>query len=323
MNSLTTDLSTLLILLVVSGFFAASETALLSFKNSDLEQFKKAKKSVYPYLRNWLKEPISILSTILISNNAINILLSALSTNFIAKHYGENNAILLSTLAVTFIILVFGEITPKLIAKNYSGRISFRVIKPLTFFSKVFYPLIFLLTKISKLIGGILGLKILDKEIVVTEKDIRSMIFFGNEEGTITTEKRDMLEGIFSFSDMNAGDLVTPRHNVFMLKAEDKISDVLSGVMDKGYSRIPIYEDNIDNIIGAVYVKDLVSHLYKGRSDLKLRDIMRNISFIPETKKALDIIKDFKSKDEYYRNKRQLVKMEVFVKKVEGELFNY
>jgi putative hemolysin len=296
MSSITIELLMLITILVVGAMFAASETALLSFKNSDLDYVKESESSVYKYLKHWLKEPNAILSTILISNNTMNIFLSALSTSFLAKHYGVNNAVLLSTLIVTLIILVFGEITPKLIAKNYSRAISFKVIRPITFFSKVFYPLVFLLTKISRIIGKILGLTLLDKEIVVTEKDIRSMIFLGNEEGTITTEKKDMLEGIFRFSDMDAGDLVIPRQNVFMLKAEDKISDVIIEIMDKGYSRVPIYEDNTDNIIGAVYVKDLVSYLYNGKSNLELRNAMREINFIPETKKALDILKEFKER---------------------------
>ncbi|HCB64206.1 MAG TPA: HlyC/CorC family transporter [Fusobacteria bacterium] len=282
-------------LLVLSGVFSASETALLSFKNVELEKISAGKTRIYNALRYWLKNPNGILSTILIANNAINILVSSLTTNLIANYYAKDNAVVLSTFLVTIAILIFGEITPKLIAKNYSSQVSRLVISPLTYISRIIYPLVFMLTQTSKIVARIFGLSIVDKEIAtVTETDIRSLISVGGEEGVIEKERREMLDGILDFSDLSVSDLVVPRQNVFMLKSTDRISDVFTEIVEKGFSRIPIYKDNIDNIIGALYMKDLIPALKNGKLDSEVTEFMRDISFVPETKTAFSLLKEFK-----------------------------
>lgn len=294
MSYSTINLIIIVFLLIISGIFSASETALLSFKNMDFENLKRDNPKLHATLRKWLENPSSILSTVLISNNAINIFLSALATDIMSRYYDRGPTLIFTTLVVTVSILIFGEITPKLIAKNYASSISKKVIIPLTMFSSILYPIIFLLTSISKIVARIIGLNIEDREITVTEKDIRSLIFFGSEEGVIDREKRDMLDAIFKFNDLTADDLVTPRHNVFMLKSSDKIGEVIASIMDKGFSRIPVYEENIDNIIGAVYVKDLMPYLKNGLLNLTLKEIMRDTHFVPETKSAFSLLKEFR-----------------------------
>lgn len=286
----------LMLIIVFSGMFSAAETALLSFKSMNLEDLKKKSPRTYEALKYWKKNSNTVLSTILIINSGLSVLVASLATALIAKRYpdSENLAIFISTSAVTIVMLIFGEITPKIIAKNYSDKVSKIVIIPIRIMSKIFFPLVFILTHIAKLIGRLLGLNIVDKEIKITEGDIRSYISEGKAEGAIAEDKKDMLEGVFSFSNLRVHELAVPRQNVFMLKSSQIIKDVIGEIVDKGFSRIPVYEDNIDNIVGIVYVKDLINTLQKGSLNIPLKKIMRDIFFVPETKSAFSLLKEFR-----------------------------
>ncbi len=285
-------------LIVISAFLSASETALLSFTNIDLKNIGEKSPRIYKALRYWLKNPNYILSAILILNNMSNILISSISTYVVQQNTnGGYNVIAITTILVSFIVIVFGEITPKLIAKNYSGVLSKISIIPITFISKVFYPLVYVLTFMSKIISWIFGFRIKEKNMMITEKDILSLISVGEEEGVIQGEKKDMIDGIFNFASKQVGDIVIPRPNVFMLEADIPLTEAIPEIVERGYSRIPIYEENVDDIIGALYSKDLVSILIKGEySNFKVKDLMREIHYVPDTKNSLDLLKELRER---------------------------
>lgn len=285
-------------LIVISAFLSASETALLSFTNIDLKNIGEKNPRIYKALRYWLKNPNYILSAILILNNMSNILVSSISTYVVQQNTnGGYNVVAITTILVSFIVIVFGEITPKLIAKNYSGTLSKISIIPITFISKVFYPLVYVLTFMSKILSWIFGFRIKEKNIMITEKDILSLISVGEEEGVIQGEKKDMIDGIFNFASKQVGDIVIPRPNVFMLEADITLTEALPEIVDRGYSRVPIFEENVDDIIGALYSKDLVNVLIKGNyENLKVKDLMREIHYVPDTKNSLDLLKELREK---------------------------
>ena len=294
MSTTIISLIVLISLLTLSGFISASETALLSFKNMDLEAIGKTNPVVYNSLKYWLKRPNDILSAILITNNASNILISSLSTSLIIKYYDGTAGIVISTAIATLVVLIFGEITPKLIAKNYSSAVSQNVITPIIWMSKILFPFVFILTSISKFIGWIFRFKILENDMMVTEKDIMSLISVGEEEGIINEEKKEMLDSVFNFSHLTVSDIVVPRQKVYMLDANTKLSEVWEEMMEKGFSRVPIFDDHMDNITGAVYVKDLIPLFQKGSLDISLKTFQREIQFVPETKNAFSLLKEFR-----------------------------
>merc|ERR1712065_36032 len=140
------------------------------------------------------------------------------------------------------------------------------------------------------------GFKVLEGGIAVTEKDILSLVTVGEEEGSIGVDKKEMIHGIFNFTNTNVGDLLVPRKNVYMIESSQTLSEVWKEMLEKGFSRVPIYEESVDNIIGALYVKDLLSIVAKSNLEICAKECMREITFVPETKDPLSLLKEFREK---------------------------
>jgi putative hemolysin len=295
------DLVLLIILIIFSGVFSASETALTAFKSISLEEinYKNPKKG--KMLKEWLRRPNEMLTALLLGNNIVNILATSLATTFITqllKDKGMANSkgmsVFISTAVMTIIILIFGEITPKIIAKNNSSKISSKVIKSVYILSKITKPLIFILTGISKLISRIIGIEINDEMIMITEKDIISYINVGEAEGIIEEEEKDMIESMVTFGETSAKEIMTPRTSVFAIEGNKTINEIWDNITKLGYSRIPVYNEVLEDIIGLLYVKDLLNAVKDGKIDHPVKEFVRNAFFVPDTKPILKILANFK-----------------------------
>ncbi|NME36106.1 MULTISPECIES: hemolysin family protein [Fusobacterium] len=294
------DLILLVILIMLSGFFSASETALTAFSSIHLEDISEKSPKKGELLKKWLKKPTDILTALLLGNNIVNIFSTSLATALITKFLtskgteSQGRVVLISTVVMTLVILIFGEITPKIIAKNHSTTISKKVIIPIHIMTKVFKPFIIILTSISKLLSRLLGIEIKDNAVTITEQDIISYVNVGKAEGVIENEEKDMIESIVTFGDTLAREVMTPRTAVYAFDGEEKVEDILEKVVEKGFSRIPVYNEGIDDIIGILYAKDLLVAMKEGKKDSKVKEFVRKAFFIPETKSVLSILEDFK-----------------------------
>lgn len=294
------DLILLAILIMLSGFFSASETALTAFSSIYLEDIVEKSPKKGELLKRWLKKPTDILTALLLGNNIVNIFSTSLATALITKFLtnrgteSQGRAVLISTLVMTLVILIFGEITPKIIAKNHSTLISKKVIVPIHIMTKVFKPFIIILTSISKLLSRLMGIEIKDNAVTITEQDIISYVNVGKAEGVIENEEKDMIESIVTFGDTLAREVMTPRTAVYAFDGEERVEDILDKVIEKGFSRIPVYNEGIDDIIGILYAKDLLVAMKEGKKDSKVKEFVRKAFFIPETKSVLSILEDFK-----------------------------
>ncbi|WP_319205178.1 hemolysin family protein [uncultured Ilyobacter sp.] len=283
----------LILLVLLSGFFSASETALTAFKTRNLEEIKHPKAG--ELLKKWLKRPNEMLTGILLGNNIVNILGSSIATAITFNILGTNStAILTATASMTAVILIFGEITPKIVAKNYSAKIAKIVVVPVYYFTLLTIPLIKILMIISKFIGKILGIQIHDETLMITAQDIISYVNVGKAEGIIEEEEKEMIHSIFEFSDTTAKEVMTPRTSMFALDAESTINEVWDDVFETGYSRIPVYENGIDNIIGVLYIKDLLNVIKEGKAETQIKNYLKKAYFVPETKSIVEILGDFK-----------------------------
>jgi len=288
----------LIILILLSGFFSASETALMSLNRIQIRQLakrKKNKKGAESLLR--IKgDTHKLLSTILIGNNLVNIGASALVTSIAIETFGSMG-VGIATGVMTFIILMFGEIGPKSLAVRKSKEISVMVAPVFEFLSYILSPVIWFLDHINNVLMFLFKAAG-EEEDILTEEEITSIVSIGAEEGAIKEQEREMIYKIFKFDDIPVSDIMVPKLEVKMLDADTKLSSLLRGKkLDqlKGYSRFPVYDENEDNIIGIFYFKTALKEFGKRRNK-KVRDFVMPTLFVPETMKIDTLFSEFQNK---------------------------
>ncbi len=318
----------LLILLFFSAFFSASETAFISLSSFHLkkllEKDKRARK-----LKFWFDNPNKVLITTLVGNNIVNISASVLAASFSYKFFHKLNVSIVTGI-MTFLILIFAEIIPKTIAKRFSEKIAMAVILPVKFFTFLLAPITSLFILLSNGFTRIFGLKVESILPVLSEEDIKAMISAGEEEGIIEEEEREMIHSIFELGDRMVKEIMTPRVNIVAVEENISLKEIRRIIVKEGYSRLPVFKENIDKITGVVYIKDLLAKEERNSSDmgkLKARDIMRPPYFIPETKKVQDLIRELQREKiqmaivvDEYGGTSGLVTMEDLLEEIVGEI---
>jgi putative hemolysin len=287
-----------IILIILSAFFSSAETAFTAISRVKLrsiveEGIKGSKKLEYV-----LSYPKRLLTAILIGNNITNVAASALATTVMADTlnklgvYNMAAAVSIVTGTMTFIILTFGEITPKTLAvknpSNYALRIS-----PIMFYLMIFlYPIISLFMLISHGISWIFRMPYDDETKLLSETEIRAIIQLAEEDGILEKEEKSMLDGIFKMSEKKVYEIMTPRTDAICIESQQTIQEAIELINQHGHSRIPIYEEKIDNIIGVLYAKDLLK--VDSPSTTTVKKYMRDVVFIPETKLIEDLMQQMK-----------------------------
>ncbi|MGL5989122.1 hemolysin family protein [Cetobacterium sp.] len=291
------DMIILFVLILLSGFFSASETALTSFKTTDLEDIEKSNKKTAHLLKKWLKSPNEILTGMLLGNNIVNILASSIATVLAINVMGNSpRSLAIVTAVMTVLILIFGEITPKIMAKNNAKHFSKSVIVPIYYFGVLMKPIVKILMWTSILIGRILGVEVKTENIMFTEEDLISFVNVGEAEGIIEEEEKEMIHSIVGLGETNAKEIMTPRTSMFAVEGNKTLDDIWDEMIEAGFSRIPVYEETIDNVIGVLYTKDVLKHLKSNSTNTKVKELVREVYYVPETKSIIEILQEFKSK---------------------------
>jgi CBS domain containing-hemolysin-like protein len=283
------DLIVLVLLLLLSAFFSGTETALISVDRVRIRQLAKKKSKAAKLLEEFQASPQKMLTTILIGNNLVNIAAAAIATN-IALQVFSNYAVGISVGIMTFLILVLGEITPKSLAVQNSEAISFLVVRPIKWLSIILSPLIWFLNGFTRIIIRIVG-KPTDEAL--TEQDIKTMVTMGAEAGAIHEREKQMIHRIFKFNDISVEDVMTPRSEIKAVPASTSLHDVNSLLAETPYSRLPVYQKNLDNIIGIFYVKDIWDCLASGKTSISVRQLARPVIFAHQTKKIDSMLAEF------------------------------
>jgi CBS domain containing-hemolysin-like protein len=285
----------LIILLFLSAFFSGSEVALISLTRLKVRQMVEKKRLGASFVKKLKDNPHRMLSTILIGNNLVNVAASAIATSLMIGIF-QNYAIGIATGIMTFLILVFGELTPKSIATQLNETISQIVAAPLWYLSVMLHPLIYVLDKFIKLLMSIIGIKVQKKEI--TEEEIMSMIKTAEEEGSIKEIEKEMINSIFEFDDINISEIATPRTDITMISSDSKITDVINIISKDKYSRIPVYKDHKDTIVGIIYLKDIIPYLKRRNGKVRVSKIMKKPYFVPETMKIGSLLRQLQKRKE-------------------------
>jgi CBS domain containing-hemolysin-like protein len=282
---MTDQIFVLLVLIVLSGFFSSAETALFSISKTKAIHLAKAGGAAFKLIRRMKEDPHTLLSTILIGNNLVNVAAAALATS-VAMQSFPNFAVGIATGVMTFLILVFGEVFPKSIATRNNVLIARMAIRPIYWLSLLFYPVIKFLNFIPWLTGRI------KKPQALTEEELMTFVEVVEEEGEIKEEEKELIHNIFEFDDTNASEIMTPRADMFVI---DIIEDLkIEEVIDSGFSRIPVIRDDIDDVIGVLNIKDLFKHLAGGEKEVDISQIMKPPYFVPENKKLDNLLHQFK-----------------------------
>ena len=312
---------TLLILLVTSGIISGTEVAFFSLSKADLETNGDQNINQVNQL---LENPKKLLATILISNNFINILFILLFT-YVGDYYFKGLAsplikFLVEIVLVTFLILLFGEVLPKIYAnRNASGFASFMA-KPMLFLSSLLSFSSIPLLNLTNLVEKKLSKKQSDFSVEVLSQALEL-----TSKGATTKEEKKILQGIVNFGNTDTSQIMCPRMDIFGLAFDEEFNEITEKIIKKGHSRIPVYKENIDNIIGILYTKDLIPHLSK--KTFQWKKIIREAFFVPENKKLDDLLKEFQDMKNHmaivvdeYGGTSGLITLEDIIEEIVGDI---
>lgn len=313
-----------LLLLYASGFVSASEIAFFSLTPSDLSDIEEEKHSADKRIKSLLANSERLLATILISNNFVNVMIIMLCNFFFASvvDFGGSRLLefLVITVILTFLLLLFGEIMPKIYSAQNSLAFSRKAAPVLNVLSYVFRPLSSVLVRSTVFINKIAYKK--PQSLSVDELSQALELTDKNE----ISEESNMLEGIIRFGEETAKEVMTSRLDMVDLDIDSTFSEVLKCVVDNGYSRIPVYQDTRDNVKGVLYIKDLLPYLEKG-DDFDWRKLIRPAFFVPETKMIDDLLRDFQTNKVHmaivvdeFGGTSGIVTMEDIIEEIVGEI---
>lgn len=290
--SYTWQLISLILLIVLSSFFSMSETALMSINKIKLKHMVDKKVPKSKLVESLIEDPNKLLGAILIGNNIVNIAASSLATVIATKIF-KNSGIAISTGIMTILVLIFGEITPKSIAKQKSEQVSLMVAKPIKFTVIIFRPFVYIFTNISHVFIKLFGADPDATEPFITEEELKTMVDVSEESGVLENIEKEMIFNIFDFADLQIKDVMVQRVDISAIDSEATYDEVMDEIKSKQFSRIPVYSETIDNIIGIINVKDFVM-VENIREDFSIDKYMREAYYTFEFKKIIEVFKEMK-----------------------------
>ena len=313
-------------LVIMSGFFSSTETAYSCANRIKLRSLvsngnKKAEKVLDLAEEKYDK----LISSILIGNNIVNLSASTLSTIFFALLIADGNtSALISTVVITVAVLIFGEITPKFIAKVYPEKMAMLYYPLIKLFYYVFFPLNLLFSGWKWLLSKIFRFK---NEDVVTEDEIMTIVEEAEEDGTLNTEETKLIRSVIEFDDLEVGDILVPRVNIVAVDISSSMDDIKKVFGREGYSRIPVYKDSVDTIIGTIHEKDFFNAYLKGKKGID--GIMQNAFYTTEHAKISDLLRQLQKKKVHiavvldeYGGTLGLVTLEDILEELVGEIYD-
>lgn len=293
-SSYTGQVIILLVLLVLSAFFSMSETALMSLSKIRIRHMVEEGVKGAKLVEKLIEDPNKLLGAILIGNNIVNIGASSIATSLAVKlSGGSDSAVLIVTIIMTILVLIFGEITPKSIAKQKSEQVSLKVSKPIKLCVFIFKPFVAVFTIISSVFIRLFGGDPKATEPFITEEELKTMVGVSEEEGVLEDVEKEMIFNVFDFADLQVKDVMVQRVDVTAVEVNDSYEDLLKIIKEDQYSRIPVYDDTIDDIVGILNVKDLIIEGDKGK-EFKVTEYMREPLYTFEFKKITELFNEMK-----------------------------
>jgi CBS domain containing-hemolysin-like protein len=319
------EIIALLVLLVFSGVFSGSETALVALSMARVESLVKEGRAGARALHQLKEDPSRMLTTILIGNNLVNIAASALATVMATREFGSAGPGI-AVGVLTLFILVFGEITPKSLATRYSERISLFIAFPLLAFMRLIFPLVWLFGQFTNWIHHLTGGT---SDPTVTELELIGMLGYGVEEGAIEHHERKIIERVFAFNDLKVRDVMTPKGKIFSLDGALTVAEALPLVSRERYSRIPLFAGQSDNLTKVLYMRDLLRASANGQMDERLVNIAHEPLFVSQYQAIDDLFATLRKRNrvssivvDEYGDVRGIVTLEDLLEELVGEIYD-
>ncbi len=287
----------LFVCLVLSAFFSGSETAFISLERFRVQHMVEKKVKGAERVAKMIERPERFLSTILLGNNLVNTAAAVLGTA-VALHFWEEQGLLIATFGVAVVLLIFSETIPKTLANRHAERVSLLVVRPIEVISWLFTPFVVVLSWIAfgftRLVGGTPVARSL-----VSEEEIRTMITVGHREGTVEEAEAEMLHNVFEFGDRPVSEVLVPRPEVVSVEKGTSLAEFLAIYIESPISRFPVYEENMDNVVGILSVKDVLMALAKGKitNESPIDELIRPTYFTPETKRISELFAEMRDKN--------------------------
>ena len=290
---------TLVILLIGSGFFSASETALMSLSKIKLRHMEEDGVKGAKLVNKLVDDTNRLLTSILIGNNIVNIAATSITTSLFTVMFGAQG-VAMATALMTILVLIVGEITPKTISANNPEKTSLLVAKPIKFFVTILTPIVWIFNIITKIIFKLLGVEDNGAKPFITEEELKTMVNVSHEEGLLEMEEREIINNVFEFGDMQAKEAMVQRLDIIAIDAEDSYEEIIELFKTEKLSRMPVYEETIDDIIGILNIKDIIFLSDEEISNFNIKKYVRDAFFTYEFKKITQLLEEMK------KNKSQM-----------------
>ena len=334
----TAEIVLLLVLMSINALLAMARSALVNVRKPRLRQLmeegvgsaRTAERLAEDATRLLATTQLGMMLTSFFAGGVVAVVSAPPLADSLQPWLGEASypvAFVLVLFLAAIVMLIFAELVPETIAVQYSERLALWLARPLAIVSVIAMPLVHLMVWLSNVISRLFGAQPRGEMPFVTEEEIKTLVDAGEEEGVIQEEEKDMIFSIFELEDTMAREVMVPRIDVVALDVRTPMLEALDTIMAAGHSRIPVYDETIDNVQGLLYAKDLLPYLREGRSDVPLSNILRQAYFIPETKKASDLLPDLQQRrvhmavvvDEY-GGVAGLVTIEDLLEEIVGEI---
>ncbi len=337
------ELILLAVLITANAFFAASEIAVVSVRKTRLHQLAEAGNGSAQIAERLAEDSSRFLATIQVGITLAGFFASATAAVTLSQtvgawiaglplpsaitSYGQAIAVFLITSLLAFVTLLLGELVPKALALRYAEPIALAVARPVDWLARLASPVVRLLAFATNAIAGRFGATQISRMPFITEDEIKTIVDAGEEGGVIEEDEKAMIYSIFELGDTLAREVMVPRIDITALEATASLDDAVKTILQAGHSRIPVYVDTIDNIVGILYAKDLLRYLGDGRTDVNLRDLARPPYFVPESKRIDDLLRELQVRrvhmaivvDEY-GGTAGLVTIEDILEEIVGEI---
>jgi gliding motility-associated protein GldE len=321
--------------LCLSAIFSGSETAFFSLSKIEMQKMiRDGRKNARAVKRTMEKARLFLIS-ILFGNTLLNIIASSLATVLfidamqklnIAQELQTVISVVVTIVVMPFLILIFGEITPKTYALHYAEKIALKTIREFNVYFQLLRPLFYLLEKISAVFTRIFDRLAPRHDLTVEE--IRTMVKVSEENGILEEEEKEMLESVFEFGKTTVREVMSPRTDMVCVEAHTEFNELIRMIREEGHSRIPVFEENVDNILGIIYAKDLLAYL-PDQDDFELSKVIKKPYFVPESKLIDDLLKEFQKRKihlaivvDEYGGTSGLVTLEDLLEEIVGEIFD-
>ena len=311
-------------LIFLSAIFSSAETAFLSTNKIRLRNLQEDGEKKADLVLNMLDNQNKLISALLVGNNIVNIGSAALATKMATDAFGSAG-VGIATGVMTLLVLVFGEVVPKNLAAAHAETWAMFIAPFIRLVSFVLTPVVYLLTKLSDFV--VRFTKKDEDDPTITEDEFKILVNVGQEEGVFDESETEMINSIFEFDGTLVKAIMVPRIDIIAVDVDDNINEALRLIVDGGHSRIPAYEDSIDNIVGILYAKDIFEHLDADFNTMKVKELIRSAYYIPETKKVSDLLNELRLKKVHmaiildeYGGTNGLVTIEDLIEEIIGDI---